>query len=178
MQGDSWSLDLELEKIVGLGKTRSFEILFETASFAEKTGSVWEILIPGEEGNNVYDVTSVTLYTSSEFGSPAYISPLPTRRFQKDEKFAFEFRSKDIPLNGLSAAFGDFQIFDFYLAYPMTPSTSILHYLASKQTKEGLKVIQPENEIAAINMALGMVYAGKRVAFFFFKQKTAYEMDG
>ena len=29
---------------------------------------------------------------------------------------------------------------DFYIAYPMTPATSILHYLASKQTKEGLKV--------------------------------------
>ena len=63
---------------------------------------------------------------------------------------------------------------DFYLAYPMTPATSILHYLASqshsakatrdKQTKEGLKVIQPENEISVINMALGMAYAGKRAA--------------
>ena len=53
---------------------------------------------------------------------------------------------------------------DFYIAYPMTPATSILHYLASKQTKEGLKVIQPENEISVINMALGMAYAGKRVA--------------
>lgn len=53
---------------------------------------------------------------------------------------------------------------DFYIAYPMTPSTSILHHLASKQTKEGLKVIQPENEISVINMALGAVYAGKRTA--------------
>jgi len=53
---------------------------------------------------------------------------------------------------------------DFYIAYPMTPSTSILHYLASKQTKDGLKVIQPENEIAVINLALGVSYAGKRVA--------------
>jgi len=63
---------------------------------------------------------------------------------------------------------------DFYISYPMTPSTSILHYLASqshfaeasrdKQEKEGLKVIQPENEISVINMALGVAYAGKRVA--------------
>ncbi len=53
---------------------------------------------------------------------------------------------------------------DFYISYPMTPSTSILHYLATKQKSDGLKVIQPENEISAINMALGMVYAGKRVA--------------
>lgn len=53
---------------------------------------------------------------------------------------------------------------DFYFAYPMTPSTSILHYLAGKQTREGLKVIQPENEISVINMALGASYAGKRAA--------------
>jgi len=53
---------------------------------------------------------------------------------------------------------------DFYISYPMTPATSILHYLASKQTPDGLKVIQPENEISAINMALGCVYAGKRAA--------------
>jgi 2-oxoglutarate ferredoxin oxidoreductase subunit alpha len=53
---------------------------------------------------------------------------------------------------------------DFYIAYPMTPSTSILHYLAAQQKADGLKVIQPENEIAAINMALGMAYAGKRAA--------------
>ncbi|MEI6237903.1 MAG: 2-oxoacid:acceptor oxidoreductase subunit alpha [bacterium] len=54
---------------------------------------------------------------------------------------------------------------DFYISYPMTPSTGILHYLAGEQKKvPTLKVIQPENEISVINMALGMAYAGKRVA--------------
>ncbi|MFH1170281.1 MAG: 2-oxoacid:acceptor oxidoreductase subunit alpha [Candidatus Vogelbacteria bacterium] len=54
---------------------------------------------------------------------------------------------------------------DFYISYPMTPSTSILHFLAREQKNyPNLKVIQPENELAAINMALGVAYAGKRVA--------------
>lgn len=53
---------------------------------------------------------------------------------------------------------------DFYFAYPMTPTTSVLHYLAIQQQKGGLKVIQPENEIAVINMALGAAYTGKRAA--------------
>ncbi len=53
---------------------------------------------------------------------------------------------------------------DLYFAYPMTPSSTILHYLASKQKKDGLRVIQPENEISVINMALGAIYAGKRCA--------------
>lgn len=53
---------------------------------------------------------------------------------------------------------------DFYFSYPMTPSTSILHFLAGEQKKSGIKVIQPENEIAVIHMALGAAYAGKRAA--------------
>jgi 2-oxoglutarate ferredoxin oxidoreductase subunit alpha len=53
---------------------------------------------------------------------------------------------------------------DFYLGYPMTPATSILHYLAAQQKDGKVKVIQPESELAVINMALGMAYAGKRVA--------------
>lgn len=51
-----------------------------------------------------------------------------------------------------------------YFAYPMTPSSSILHYLAAKAKIHKLKVVQPENEIAVINMALGSVFVGKRTA--------------
>ncbi|MEK9177986.1 MAG: 2-oxoacid:acceptor oxidoreductase subunit alpha [Patescibacteria group bacterium] len=53
---------------------------------------------------------------------------------------------------------------DFYIGYPMTPATGILHYLAGNQNKSGVKVIQPESELSVINMALGIAYAGKRVA--------------
>ncbi len=49
-----------------------------------------------------------------------------------------------------------------YLAYPMTPSTSILHFLAGHEDELDLKVVQPENEIGVINMALGSAYAGAR----------------
>ncbi len=49
-----------------------------------------------------------------------------------------------------------------YAAYPMTPSTSILHYLAGLQDELGVVVLQPENEIGVINMALGSAYAGAR----------------
>ncbi|WP_028308499.1 2-oxoacid:acceptor oxidoreductase subunit alpha [Desulfitibacter alkalitolerans] len=50
----------------------------------------------------------------------------------------------------------------FYSAYPMTPSTSIMNYLAAKQRDAGILVEQAEDEIAAINMALGAAYAGVR----------------
>jgi 2-oxoglutarate ferredoxin oxidoreductase subunit alpha len=51
-----------------------------------------------------------------------------------------------------------------YIAYPMTPSSSILHFLAESADDFSLKVIHPESEIAVILMALGFSYAGERVA--------------
>ena len=51
---------------------------------------------------------------------------------------------------------------DVYVAYPMTPSSSILHYLAAKVRDLGIAVVHPENEIAVINMAIGSAYAGAR----------------
>jgi 2-oxoglutarate ferredoxin oxidoreductase subunit alpha len=50
----------------------------------------------------------------------------------------------------------------FYAAYPMTPSTSIMAYLSSKAKEYSLIVEQAEDEIAAINMALGASYGGVR----------------
>jgi len=50
----------------------------------------------------------------------------------------------------------------FYAAYPMTPSTGIMIFLASKATEYGIVVEQAEDEIAAINMALGASFAGTR----------------
>ncbi|MDQ2086806.1 2-oxoacid:acceptor oxidoreductase subunit alpha [Herbivorax sp. ANBcel31] len=50
----------------------------------------------------------------------------------------------------------------FYSAYPMTPSTSIMNYLAGKMEEAKIVVEQAEDEIAAINMAIGASYAGTR----------------
>ena len=51
---------------------------------------------------------------------------------------------------------------DMYFAYPMTPSTGVLHYLAKKAKDFNIEVIQVENEISVVNMALGASYAGAR----------------
>lgn len=50
----------------------------------------------------------------------------------------------------------------FYSAYPMSPSTSIMEYLAAQSLACGVVVEQAEDEIAAINMAIGASFAGVR----------------
>jgi 2-oxoglutarate ferredoxin oxidoreductase subunit alpha len=50
----------------------------------------------------------------------------------------------------------------FYSAYPMTPASSIMHWLAPRGHRYGLLMKQAEDELAAINMAIGAGYAGVR----------------
>ncbi|MDO8578563.1 MAG: 2-oxoacid:acceptor oxidoreductase subunit alpha [Dehalococcoidales bacterium] len=50
----------------------------------------------------------------------------------------------------------------FMAGYPMTPTTPIIEYLASKAKEFGLVVVQAEDEISAINMAVGAAYTGVR----------------
>ncbi|MBI2850380.1 MAG: 2-oxoacid:acceptor oxidoreductase subunit alpha [Chloroflexi bacterium] len=50
----------------------------------------------------------------------------------------------------------------FVAAYPMTPTTSIMEYMAAKADEFGLAMVQAEDEISAINMAIGAGYAGVR----------------
>jgi len=50
----------------------------------------------------------------------------------------------------------------FMAGYPMTPGTSILHYFAEAAQDLPVHFEQAEDEIAAINMALGASYAGVR----------------
>lgn len=75
---------------------------------------------------------------------------------QKKEKFTLLTGNEGIALGAVAAGCR------FYAAYPMTPATSILHNLAQWASKAGILVKHTEDEIAAINMALGASWAGAR----------------
>ncbi|MDD5723516.1 MAG: 2-oxoacid:acceptor oxidoreductase subunit alpha [Syntrophales bacterium] len=51
---------------------------------------------------------------------------------------------------------------NFISSYPMTPSTSVLTFLAHQSKEFGIIAEQAEDEIAAMNMAIGAWYAGAR----------------
>jgi 2-oxoglutarate ferredoxin oxidoreductase subunit alpha len=51
-----------------------------------------------------------------------------------------------------------------YVAYPMTPSSSLLDFMAQSAPDFGLKVVHPESEIAVMLMAQGFAYSGTKAA--------------
>ena len=60
---------------------------------------------------------------------------------------------------GMGAFVGGCQ---FFVAYPMTPSSALLHIMAMYGEKYGVVVKHAEDEISVMNMAIGASYAGAR----------------
>lgn len=50
----------------------------------------------------------------------------------------------------------------FYAGYPITPATDVMEYLTGRIENWGGEVVQAEDELSAINMALGAARAGAR----------------
>jgi 2-oxoglutarate ferredoxin oxidoreductase subunit alpha len=50
----------------------------------------------------------------------------------------------------------------FYCAYPMSPASGVLHWMARHARRLGIMVRQVEDEIGVINMAIGAAHAGCR----------------
>jgi len=49
-----------------------------------------------------------------------------------------------------------------YAGYPITPATDIMEFLAAELPKIGGSVVQAEDEMSALGMAIGASYAGKK----------------
>jgi len=61
-----------------------------------------------------------------------------------------------IGLGALAAGIG------MYCAYPMTPASSLLHFMARHGEDRGVVVKHTEDELAAMNMVVGAAFAGAR----------------
>ncbi len=91
-------------------------------------------------------------YVEKHYSEQSY-APLPKNKTKKQ-----------VLLNGVEAmAMGAIKAgMNFYAAYPMTPSSGFLSFFAEHAERYNMVVKQTEDEIAAINMAVGAGYAGVR----------------
>src|SRR5580700_1276037 len=82
----------------------------------------------------------------------AFANPLP----KTENKYAILSGNVAMAMGGAAAGV------KFYCAYPMSPSTGVLHWMAAHARKTGIMVRQVEDEIGVINMAIGAAHAGVR----------------
>lgn len=80
----------------------------------------------------------------------------PRKRTGKEKEQIVVSANQAIALGAIASGL------QFAAIYPMTPTSNILHYLAPLQEKFGFLYQQPEDEISAINMAIGASFAGAR----------------
>ncbi len=78
--------------------------------------------------------------------------PLP----MTDHRYAVLSGNQALAMGGAAAGV------KFYCAYPMSPSTGVLHWFAEHARKADIMVRQVEDEIGVINMAIGAAHAGVR----------------
>jgi len=86
----------------------------------------------------------------------AQFKPLPLALPDTGKKLAFFEGNQALAMGGAAAGVR------FYCAYPMSPSSGVLHWMARHARQLGIMVRQVEDEIGVINMAIGAAHAGCR----------------
>ena len=89
-------------------------------------------------------------YASQNF--KPFDSPVP----MTDKRYAVLSGNMALAMGGVAAGV------KFYCAYPMSPSTGVLHWMAAHARKAGVMVRQVEDEIGVVNRAIGAAHAGAR----------------
>src|SRR5216117_205819 len=82
--------------------------------------------------------------------------PFPDPLPMTDARYAVLSGNIALAMGGVAAGV------KFYCAYPMSPSTGVLHWMAAHARKAGIMVRQVEDEIGVINMTIGAAHAGVR----------------
>jgi 2-oxoglutarate ferredoxin oxidoreductase subunit alpha len=86
----------------------------------------------------------------------AHFTPFPNPMPKTENRYAILSGNMALAMGGAAAGV------KFYCAYPMSPSTGVLHWMAGHARKAGIMVRQVEDEIGVINMAIGAAHAGVR----------------
>lgn len=124
--GDQTSITVTFpEAVVGQGSKRQFSISYENSSFAVRTGEVWEVSIPRLGEGSTFRNYTVNLLIPQGFGQEAYISPKPRSSNPTASGISYTFNKADISQTGITAGFGQFQVFSFNLAYHLENPLSI-----------------------------------------------------
>lgn len=105
------------QQVAGLGKELPWALSFKSKDFAEKVGKVWEIHAPKVSSTSNLESYNLTISVPTSFGEPTLISPNPKSQTTSGSRMFFAFDKDQLLDSGVSASFGNIQLFDFDLTY-------------------------------------------------------------
>lgn len=105
------------QQVVGKDKILNFNLSYNALDLVNKTGQIWEISVPKLVNAAEINSYQLKLEVPTSFGTVAYISPNPISQSQEGNYQVYNFTKNQIAQAGVTAAFGQFQVFDFVLDY-------------------------------------------------------------
>ena len=107
------------------------------------------------KGQEVVD-ENIGIARASYNHAAEHFNPFSTPLPYQDKPLAVTTGNEAMAMGGAAAGV------KFYCAYPMSPSTGVLHWMASNARDLGIMVRQVEDEIGVANMTIGAAHAGCR----------------
>jgi hypothetical protein len=103
-------------RTTGYKVQKNFDIAFDTNEVAQNFNQIWDINIPGVANQADFSTFNVHVLYPASLGNPAYIKPtLSSTNVQNGNQL--DFTKQDLGSSGISISFGNYQIYNFNLAY-------------------------------------------------------------
>ncbi|OGE14349.1 hypothetical protein A3F00_05475 [Candidatus Daviesbacteria bacterium RIFCSPHIGHO2_12_FULL_37_11] len=117
-KGTSTTINVKFnQQVAGLGKELPWTLSFKSKDFASAQGKIWEVTLPKIVSTTNLEDYNVTLSVPTLFGSPTSIAPNPNKQTTSFDRLFLTFDKSQLADSGVSANFGEKQLFDFDLTY-------------------------------------------------------------
>ncbi len=105
------------EEKPGVGNFHEFSISYLDSEITKKSGEIWEVSIPRLENGLDFRTYDAIVRVPTVYGNTAYIAPKPVKEEEGTNERRLFFEKREIEKAGISAGFGQFQVFAFNLTY-------------------------------------------------------------
>lgn len=147
------------QQVAGLNKVLPWTLQFKSKDFAEKLGKVWEVRAPKISSTTNLESYNLTIAVPTTFGESTIISPTPKSQTISSGKMFLTFDKDRLLQSGVSASFGNQQVFNFDLDYhlenanlvpiltnvALPPDTSYQNVIYQRITPQPLNVTVDED---------------------------------
>ncbi len=115
------------EQQIGVDKKNEINIIYKTNDLVNKIGKIYNISIPPVNEFETIEDYHVTLDVPFSYGKKLFLSPTPVKEEVKSNSTQYYFDKNSLE-SGISAAFGEYQLFDFNIKYHLKNNSVITSY--------------------------------------------------